>query len=85
MVAGFRVNHLVTATNGKRYRIDIAFPAQKLAIEYQGIHHADPDQYRRDVTRRAALEADRWTMVEIAADDVGPGLAELVRARLAGI
>ena len=84
-ITGFRVNHWVTATNGKRYRIDLAFPAQKLAIEYQGTHHADPDQYRKDVSRRAALEADGWTVLEIAADDVGPGLPALVGARLDGI
>jgi very-short-patch-repair endonuclease len=81
-ITGFRVNHGVTATNGKRYRIDIAFPGRKLAIEYQGEHHNDPEQWRKDVTRRAALEADGWTVLEIAADDVGPGLAELVRAKL---
>ena len=84
-IAGFRVNHWVTATNGKRYRVDLAFPAQKLALEYQGEHHNDPVQWRKDITRRAALEADGWTVLEIAADDVGPGLAELVRARRAGI
>ena len=83
-ITGFRVNHPVTVTSGKRYRVDVAFPAQKLALEYQGIHHADPTQYRKDVTRRAALEADGWTVLEIAADDVGPDLAELVGARLAG-
>jgi very-short-patch-repair endonuclease len=83
-ITGFRANHWVTASNGKRYRIDLAFPAEKLALEYQGEHHNDPKQYRKDVTRRAVLEADRWTVLEIAADDVGPGLPELVRARLAG-
>ena len=84
-ITGFRVNHWVTATNGKRYRVDLAFPAQKLALEYQGLHHNDPVQWRKDITRRAALEADGWTVHEIGADDVGPGLAELVRARLAGV
>jgi very-short-patch-repair endonuclease len=82
-IAGFRVNYWVTASNGKRYRVDIAFPDRKLALEYQGSHHADLSQYRKDVTRRAALEADGWRVLEIAADDVGPGLAERVRARLA--
>jgi very-short-patch-repair endonuclease len=81
---GFRANHWVTASNGKRYRVDLAFPAHKLALEYQGAHHADLLQYRKDLTRRAALEADGWTVLEIGADDVGPSLAELVRARLAG-
>ncbi len=83
-IGGFRANHWVTITTGKRYRVDIAFPRQKLALEYQGIHHTDPTQYRKDVTRRAVLEADGWTVLEIAADDVSPGLAERVRARLAG-
>jgi very-short-patch-repair endonuclease len=82
-ITGFRVNHWVTATNGKRYRIDIAFPGRKLAVEYQGVHHNDPEQWRKDVTRRAALEADGWTVLEIAADDAHPGLVELVRSRLA--
>ena len=82
-ITGFRVNHWVTASNGKRYRVDVAFPAVRLALEYQGGHHADPNQYRKDVSRRAHLEADHWTVLEIAADDVGPELVDLVRARLA--
>jgi very-short-patch-repair endonuclease len=80
---GFRVNHWITTTRGKRYRADIAFPAQRLVLEYQGGHHQDTEQWRKDVTRRAALEADGWTVLEIAADDVGPELAEMVRDRLA--
>jgi very-short-patch-repair endonuclease len=80
----FRINHWVTTTAGKRYRIDIAFPEQRLAVEYQGAHHADLAEWRKGITRRAALEADRWRVLEIAANDVGPDLPELVRARLAG-
>jgi very-short-patch-repair endonuclease len=52
-------------------------------LEYQGGHHQDPEQWRKDVTRRAALEADGWTVLEIAADDVGPELVDLVRDRMA--
>ncbi len=81
-IGGFRVNHWVTASNGKRYRVDVAFPTARLALEYQGDHHRDQAQYRKDVSRRAHLEADRWTVLEVAADDVGPELVDIVRARL---
>ena len=48
------------------------------------IHHAVPEQYRKDVTRRAQLESDGWKVLEIAADDVTLDLPALVLRTLAG-
>ena len=39
---------------------DLALVEAKLALEYQGIDHADPDRMRRDITRFADLRAEGW-------------------------
>ena len=84
-ISGFATNHPVSI-RGKNYRIDIAFPGEKVAIEYQGDYHRDPAQWRRDMSRRAALTADGWLVIEVNADDLeNPAeLVALVRSALTG-
>lgn len=79
------VNLEVTASGGRRFRIDLAYADAKVAIEYQGGYHFDPAQRRRDMTRRSWLEADGWTVIEFNSDDLAdiPGLVARVRAALA--
>lgn len=55
---------------GRDYRVDLAYPDLKVAIEYQGDYHRDRVQWRRDMTRRSHLESDDWAMIEVNADDV---------------
>src|SRR3712207_7627706 len=38
-------------------RVDLAFPEQQVAIEYEGAHHVDGTQIVRDDARIARLEA----------------------------
>jgi hypothetical protein len=65
------VNYPVTRSDGSvQYRLDLAFPEQLLAIEYDGRWHDDPEQRARDVARRAELSARGWTIVVIRAEDV---------------
>jgi len=77
--------NLEVSAGGRRWRLDLAYRSQAVAVEYQGEHHRDLAQWRRDVTRRSLLEAAGWTVVEFAADDLRdlPGLVARVRAAVA--
>ncbi|WP_436793636.1 type IV toxin-antitoxin system AbiEi family antitoxin domain-containing protein [Actinospongicola halichondriae] len=56
--------HWVEA-QGSRYRLDLAYPGVRLAIEVDGGQHRDPDVARSDAARTARLEASGWTVVRI--------------------
>ncbi|MFF2050156.1 hypothetical protein ACFVU2_01025 [Leifsonia sp. NPDC058194] len=84
-VVGFESNLPVPTASGADYRGDLVFPERRVILEYQGDHHREKEQYRRDLRRRLDLQADGWTIVELGPDDlVDAGLARRVRAILAG-
>ena len=76
-------NLWVVTSSGRRYRIDLAWIPEKVALEYQGAHHFDPAQRRADMTRRAHLEADGWIVVELNADDLIDSSTVVARVRSA--
>lgn len=46
------------------YRLDLAYPHARIAIEYDGAaHHSSPEDRRRDEERRAWLRAHGWRIV----------------------
>jgi hypothetical protein len=51
-------------------RVDLAWPDLRLAVEYQGDHHRERGQFRRDVARLNALRDAGWTVLRFAADDL---------------
>ena len=57
-----------------RYRIDLAYPELKLAIEYDGRdHHTSAADRAKDARRRKALRRLGWTVLVLTASDVyGP-------------
>jgi very-short-patch-repair endonuclease len=70
-ILGWHANYeVVDSATGDRFRIDLALPEVKVGLEYQGEHHWTVAQRRRDMTRRARLEADGWRIMEINADDL---------------
>ncbi len=78
------INHPVLLEGlGVAYRLDIAIPHLRIAIEYQGDYHRDPLRWRADMTRRSRLEAAGWFVIELAAGDLDDP-AELV-ARIARV
>ena len=79
-ISGFRSNHEVTV-RGRRFRIDLAFPDIKVAIEYQGDYHRSPEQWRRDMTRRSILASDGWFVIELNADDLRDPVELVARIR----
>lgn len=57
-------------TRGHRYVLDLAYPAYRVAVEYDGGAHREPDRARRDLLRQQHLSAVRWTVVRPRARDV---------------
>lgn len=74
---GYEVNFEIVV-DGYRYRGDLAFPREKVLLEYLGDHHRAPEQWRRDVTRATRLRADGWFIFELTDADL-ENPAELVR------
>jgi len=51
-------------------RVDLAWPALKLALEYDGRWHADPGQLTRDRRRVRALNALGWYVYPVTSGDL---------------
>lgn len=69
-----------------RYRLDLAYPAAMLAVEYDGEHHREPAQARYDLERQEYIAGRGWTVIRPAAREVlaDPDvLADRVRHALA--
>lgn len=67
---------------------DLSCVRARIALEYQGIDHADPQQMRRDITRMTDLRQRGWLMLLYGPAQVfgrpwqiGPELCQLVRER----
>ncbi len=70
--------------DGRRWRLDFAWPGLRVAAEYDGVDwHSGPQAFLRDRRRSAALQELGWVIVPIVAGDVRHRPAELVQ-RLAG-
>ena len=63
------VQHPVVAGT-TRYRLDLAYPQVRLAIEYDGADHRGQRRARRDLVREAALVALGWKILRFDADVV---------------
>jgi Protein of unknown function (DUF559) len=51
------------------YRLDLAYPHARIAIEYDGVaHHTSPADRRRDEQRRAWLRARGWRVIVLTKD-----------------
>ena len=54
-----------------RYRLDLAWPVLRVAVEYDGRHHADDThQWGRDLSRREWLDGQGWRLIVLRAEDV---------------
>lgn len=51
-------------------RVDLAWPAAKVAVEYDGAWHGAPGQLGRDRRRLNALIAAGWTVIHVTATDM---------------
>ncbi|MEV5695884.1 hypothetical protein [Micromonospora globbae] len=66
-------------------RLDLAWPEFKVAVEYDGLWHDDPEQFHRDRRRLNRLLGEDWIVLHLTArrlrDDF-PGFVAEVRAAL---
>ncbi|MER6592503.1 hypothetical protein ABT214_11725 [Micromonospora purpureochromogenes] len=46
-------------------RVDLAWPELKIAIEYDGLWHHDPDQFHRDRQRLNRMLGDDWIVLHV--------------------
>lgn len=59
--------------------VDLAYPAARVAIEYEGEHHLfAPEQWARDLARHEALAAAGWFVIRVSAAHLAEGAAALV-------
>lgn len=76
------VNHEITASDGTvLFRLDLAYVAHKIAVEYDGRWHDDPVQRERDRVRRKWLTQQGWLFVVVRAE----GLYEQPELTLAAV
>lgn len=52
------------------YLLDLAYPAVRLGIEYDGREHLEQARARRDLSRQASLTAAGWTILRFDAPEV---------------
>ncbi|MDA3624332.1 DUF559 domain-containing protein [Saccharopolyspora sp. WRP15-2] len=67
-------------------RVDLAFPAERVAVEYDGQWHSDPVQIRKDQARRRRLGEAGWLVITVTNEDMQgslDGLATTIRSALA--
>ena len=62
-----RVNFEICDDHGQlRYRLDLSYPEQLLAVEFDGRQHVDVRaQWEGDVIRREDIEAEGWRFVVV--------------------
>lgn len=64
-------------------RVDLAFPARCVAVEYDGAWHAAPGQFAKDRRRLNRLVAAGWTVIHVTAADLRDPAALVARVRAA--
>lgn len=56
---------------GRRFLLDLAYPQQKIAIEYDGFkEHTTPAQFATDRQRQNALILHGWSVLRFSAADL---------------
>ncbi|MGY1708121.1 endonuclease domain-containing protein [Geodermatophilus sp. SYSU D00758] len=67
--------HVVRGGTGEFVaRVDLAFPGERVAVEYDGAWHGEPGQPARDRRRLNTLVAAGWTVLHVTARDLAePG------------
>ncbi|WP_336923739.1 DUF559 domain-containing protein [Aquipuribacter sp. SD81] len=77
---------VVTGPDGRAVaRVDLGWPDQRVAVEYDGRHHMEAGQWQRDLRRRERLEELGWRVVVVTREDLAHdplGTAARVRRAL---
>ncbi|NUU07724.1 hypothetical protein [Leifsonia sp. C5G2] len=65
-------------------RVDLAYPDQRVAVEYEGDHHrTDKAQWHKDIHRQGRLEDLGWRIIRVTATDLTSPTSLLARLRRA--
>ena len=68
-IIGFTVNLPVRLSTGRGMELDIAFKAQKIAIEIDGFrYHSSAESHAIDLDRQNALIQDGWIVLRYGSD-----------------
>ena len=62
--------HRVISGGREVARVDFAWPDRKVAVEYDGLWHAEPGQFAKDRGRLNRLREAGWTVVFVTAADM---------------
>lgn len=71
-------NHPYVVGGAARFRLDLAWVEYKVALEYDGRWHDEPEQRAKDEARRAEMRAAGWIILVIRAEDLYDGPDEVV-------
>lgn len=63
-------NHPYVVGGVERFRLDLAWVEHKVALEYDGRWHDEPEQREKDERRRAEMRAEGWIISVIRAPDL---------------
>ena len=68
-------------------RLDLAYPEERLGIEYEGDHHRSRATFQHDLRRINNLRAAGWTVLRFAARDMRDRarIVATVKATLSGV
>lgn len=65
------LQYTIQGINGQRWRVDFAWPAARVAAEYDSVEwHAGRAEMLRDKARFAGVQEVGWTLVPIVVDDI---------------
>jgi very-short-patch-repair endonuclease len=70
MLAGIprpETQHVISRAGRFVARVDLAWPDLKIAIEYDGLWHDDPEQFHRDRRRLNRILGDDWIVLHVTA------------------
>jgi len=68
------LQHWVTVDGVPTFRLDLAYPAHRVAVEYDGeAFHDSPEQRARDAARRKWLRDNGWTVIVVRKGDLVGG------------
>lgn len=67
----FRTNLELRDSRGRFVaRVDLALAELRIAVEYEGDHHRDSAQWRKDIARRRRIEALGWIYIPVTQADL---------------
>ncbi len=61
--------------NGRDFELDRAWPAQKIAVEIQGMAHRIKGKFKRDIEKRALAMLSGWRVLEVDGASIRDGRA----------